>query len=325
MSSAQKLASTAEPDPRIEIAALYHFAKLPEFTNLRGPLQDCCEQNGVKGILLLAPEGINGTIAGKAAGIAAVIARIKTIKGLEDIEWKTSHAAKMPFLRMKVRLKAEIVTIGDTRIDPTENVGTYIEPEDWNALIGDPEVVVIDTRNAYETRIGTFKGAIDPETDSFRDFPKFIRENFDPTRTKKVAMFCTGGIRCEKASAFMLQEGFEEVYHLKGGILKYLERVPEDQSQWQGACFVFDERVAIGHGLSVEDYSLCHGCREPVSGEDRMHPDFESGVSCRFCAGLLTPEQKASARERQKQIQLARQRGETHIGPAKRKLAKNNP
>ncbi len=299
----------------IEIAALYKFVRLANYEALREPLQNLCGQHSVKGILLLAREGINGTIAGKSDGLHAVLEALRAIEGLGNLEWKTSFSNHMPFLRMKVRLKAEIVTIGDQAVDPTEIVGTYVEPEEWNALISDPEMVVIDTRNSYETRIGTFKGAIDPKTNSFSEFPDYVRANFDPKKTKKVAMFCTGGIRCEKASALMKSEGFEEVYHLKGGILKYLETVKPETSLWNGACFVFDERVAVGHGLSVENYDMCYGCREPITTLEREHADFELGVSCPHCAPNLTLDQKLSARERQKQINLAKAKGKKHIGP----------
>ncbi len=299
----------------IEIAALYHFIYLPHYQSLRAPLQALCDQHGVKGILLLAQEGFNGTLAGHSEGLHAVLDGIKRATGVDRLEWKSSFSETMPFLRMKVRLKAEIVTIGEVEADPLKAVGTYVEPEDWNAPITDPEILVIDTRNAYETRIGTFQGAIDPGTDSFRDFPAYVRQNLDPARHKKIAMFCTGGIRCEKASAFMLGQGFDEVYHLKGGILKYLERVAPEQSRFEGACFVFDERVAVGQGLKPENYRLCHGCREPLSEADCLHKDYEPGVSCHFCASRLTIEQKASARERQHQINLAKQRGERHLGP----------
>ena len=299
----------------IEIAALYHFMRLPHYASLQAPLQEMLNANGIRGILLLAKEGFNGTIAGAPDALKAALDGIRSLTGVTALDWKTSHAETMPFLRMKVRLKAEIVTMGEPDIDPLSIVGAYVEPADWNALISDPEVLLIDTRNVYETRIGTFRGAIDPSTESFRDFPRYVRENLDPARHKKIAMFCTGGIRCEKASAFMKQEGFEEVYHLKGGILKYLETVDPGASQWDGACFVFDERVAVGHGLTQEDYRLCHGCREPLNADDCTHLDYEAGVSCRFCAPRLTPAQKASARERQHQINLAKARGERHIGP----------
>ena len=299
----------------ISIAALYKFTPIADPAALRDPLQQLCDVNGVKGILLIAKEGFNGTLAGEATALQATLDGIAALTGT-SFDHKTSYAEKMPFLRMKVRLKAEIVTMGKPDIDPTASVGTYVEPKDWNALISDPDVLVIDTRNAYETRIGTFKGAIDPRTDSFGDFPGYARETLDPARHRKIAMFCTGGIRCEKATAFLKQEGFDEVYHLKGGILKYLETVKPEESLWDGACFVFDERVAVGHGLSVEDFRLCHGCREPLSADDCKHVDYEAGVSCRFCAPRLTPEQRASARERQKQIELARRRGTRHLGPS---------
>jgi UPF0176 protein len=311
MTNIQKSISSS----KIEIAALYKFVRLHEYEALRDPLQTLCNQHGVTGILLLAREGINGTLAGVSAGLHAVLEGLKSIDGLQDLEWKTSYSDHMPFLRMKVRIKAEIVTIGDQSVDPTQIVGTYVEPKDWNALISDPDMVVIDTRNSYETRIGTFEGALDPHTKNFSEFPDYVRENFDPQHTKKVAMFCTGGIRCEKASALMRQIGFEEVYHLKGGILKYLEEVQPEISLWNGACFVFDERVAVGHGLKVQDYKMCYGCREPITADDCLHPDFELGVSCHYCSPHLTPEQRKSARERQRQIKLARTKGKVHMGP----------
>ncbi len=300
---------------RIEIAALYKFVRFANYEALREPLKNLCNLHGVKGILLLAREGINGTIAGASVSLHIVLDALKAIEGLSDLEWKTSFSDHMPFLRMKVRLKAEIVTIGDKTVDPTETIGTYVEPENWNALISDPEMVIIDTRNAYETRIGTFKGANDPKTNSFSEFSDYIRTNFDPQTTKKVAMFCTGGIRCEKASALMKNRGFEEVYHLKGGILKYLETIKPEDSLWDGACFVFDERVAVGHGFKVEDYGMCYGCGEPITPLDRAHSAFELGVCCPHCASNLTLEQKTSARERQKQINLAKTKGKKHMGP----------
>ena len=300
----------------IEIAALYRFTSIADPAALRAPLQRLCDDNGVKGILLIAREGFNGTLAGEAGGLNIALAGIAAITGAR-FDHKTSYAETMPFLRMKVRVKAEIVTMGEPEIDPNASVGAYVEPEDWNQLISDPEVLLIDTRNAYETRIGTFEGAIDPRTESFRDFPAYVRDHLDPARHRKIAMFCTGGIRCEKATAFLKQEGFDEVFHLKGGILKYLETVPAKESLWQGACFVFDERVAVGHGLEIEDFSLCHGCREPLSAEDRASPLYEAGVACPHCANQLSEEQRASARERQKQIMLAKARGERHLGPGK--------
>ncbi|MEW9305227.1 oxygen-dependent tRNA uridine(34) hydroxylase TrhO [Labrys neptuniae] len=301
--------------PTIEIAAFYHFARLPGFAELREPLAKLTCSLGIKGIILLAHEGINGTVAGTPEAMAIFHPRLRAITGLDRIEHKTSFAEEMPFLRMKVRLKEEIVTIGDKSIDPLERVGTHVEPKDWNALISDPDVLVIDTRNDFEVRIGSFKGALDPKTESFGDFPAYVRDNLDPARHKKVAMFCTGGIRCEKATSLMLREGFEEVYHLKGGVLRYLEEIPPTESLWEGACFVFDKRVAVGHGLRPEDFSLCHGCLSPLSATDRQSPDYEEGVSCPYCAATLTETQKASSRERHRQETLARRRGHAHLGP----------
>ena len=300
--------------PRIEIAAFYKFAPLPGFAQLRMPLQALCDAHGVKGMLLLAQEGINGTLAGMPGAMAAVMADLRAITGLADIEPRIAYADAMPFLRMKVRLKAEIVTLGEP-VDPLAKVGTYVEPQDWNALIADPDVLLIDARNGFEISVGTFNGALDPQTQSFGDFPAFVREKLDPTVHRKVAMFCTGGIRCEKASSFMLGLGFPEVYHLKGGILNYLEKIPVGDSAWRGACFVFDDRVSVGHGLEVADISLCHGCRRPLAADALLSPDYEAGVCCPQCVEELTREKKASARERQRQIELARGRGERHLGP----------
>ena len=273
----------------IQIAALYRFARIPEPEKLLGALHLACEREGVKGTLLIAHEGINGTIAGLPEGLARALDEIRALTSLQDLELKFSSALEMPFLRMKVKLKREIVTIGDESVDPLRAAGTYVAAKDWNALISDPDVVLIDVRNDYEYRIGTFKGAIDPETTSFRAFPAYIRENFAADKSRKIAMFCTGGIRCEKASAFMLQEGFSEVYHLQGGILRYLEEIPAEESAWQGGCFVFDERIAVGHALVPETaFSLCHGCRQPLSADDCAHPDHEDGVACRYCAPTMS-------------------------------------
>ena len=300
---------------RVEVAAFYHFARLPQFQALQQPVQALCDSLGVKGILLLADEGVNGTIAGSAEGVAKVLAFLRAIPGVEAMEHKMSWAEAMPFLRMKVRLKKEIVTIGDKSVDPLARVGTYVEAQDWNALISQPDVLLVDTRNEFEVRVGTFRGALDPKTKSFGEFPAFVRAHLDPKANTKIAMFCTGGIRCEKASSFMLQEGFPEVYHLKGGILKYLETIPLEQSLWDGGCFVFDQRVAVGHGLTPLNLAVCYGCRAPLEAEDLASPDYEEGVSCPHCAGLLTLEQKASARERHHQVKLAQARGAQHLGP----------
>ena len=300
----------------VRIAALYRFARVGEPEALRALLEQACETAGVKGTLLVAHEGINGTIAGAGDNLDKAVAAIKAITGLDDMEIKFSFAATMPFLRMKVKLKREIVTIGDHSVDPLLAAGTYVEAKDWNALMDRPDLVLIDVRNDYEHRIGTFEGAADPSTGSFRQFPDYVRDQLQDAKGKPVAMFCTGGIRCEKASAFMLQEGFAEVYHLKGGILKYLEEVPEGESRWNGACFVFDERVAVGHGLAPDQrHVLCHACRRPLTEADRASPAYEEGISCHQCISGMSDGQRASARERQRQMQLAKARGVPHIGP----------
>lgn len=299
----------------ITVAALYKFAPLQDLEQLREGLTAVCLRNGVMGILLIAQEGINGTIAGSAAGIEAVLDAIRSIPGLANIEHKTSHADDMPFYRMKVRIKNEIVTMGVPDVDPNREVGTYVEPADWNELISDPDVVVIDTRNKYEVRIGTFEGAIDPEIDSFRELPAWIDARKGLANKPKIAMFCTGGIRCEKSTALMKAKGFDEVYHLKGGILKYLEEVPQEDSLWQGDCFVFDQRVAVGQGLAISDYELCYGCREPITKEDIASAHYIAGVCCPHCHDKQTPEQRRSFIERQKQIERAKARGKSHFGP----------
>ncbi|CAN1496582.1 COG1054 Predicted sulfurtransferase [Rhabdaerophilaceae bacterium] len=307
------------PMDKIRIAALYRFARFAEPDALVAPLHEACAREGVKGTLLVAREGINGTIAGYAQGLMQALDSIRAATALDDLEIKFSEVSQMPFLRMKVKVKREIVTIGEESVDPMRAVGTYVAAKDWNALIADPDVVLIDVRNDYEHRIGTFQGAIDPETASFRDFPAYVRSKLADQKDKKIAMFCTGGIRCEKASAFMLQEGFSEVYHLQGGILRYLEDIPAEQSRWRGGCFVFDERIAVGHAVRPDPrFTLCHGCRQPLTADDCAHPDHEPGVSCRFCAGILTEAQRAAARERHRQVELARARGALHLGPQAR-------
>ena len=296
------------------IAALYHFTRFSDPDALRGPLLDLCLAQEVKGSLLLAREGINGTIAGPRAGIDVVLAHIRALPGCSDLEWKEATATDAPFGRMKVRLKKEIVTMGQPDVDPKARVGNYVEPEDWNDLIRSDDVVVIDTRNDYEVAIGTFEGAIDPETSSFREFPAWWEANKDRFHNKRVAMFCTGGIRCEKSTNFLLGQGVEDVYHLKGGILRYLEEVPEQDSSWQGECFVFDNRVSVGHGLKEGPHELCHGCRRPLLPEDKSRPEYEAGVSCHMCIHETSEADKARFRERQKQMQLARARGADHLG-----------
>ena len=300
----------------VVVAALYKFVSLEDFHQLREPLLDRCLAAGTRGTLLLAREGINGTIAGSREAIDEVLAYLRADPRLADLEHKESLDAAMPFYRMKVKLKREIVTMGVPDIDPNQRVGTYVRPRDWNRLVNDPDVLLIDTRNAYEYGIGTFRGAIDPCTTSFREFPEYVRTRLDPGKHRKVAMFCTGGIRCEKASAFMLQEGFEEVYHLQGGILKYLEEVPEEESTWQGECFVFDNRVAVNHRLEKGQYDQCYGCRHPITEQDKLSEKYQKGVCCPGCYDTLSEEQQARFRERQKQVELARERGESHVGAA---------
>lgn len=296
------------------VAALYHFVSVPHHARLRAPLQAFCEEKGVRGTLLLAHEGINGTIAGPIDGIRAVLAYLRAQPEFAGLEHKESHASEMPFLRMKVRLKKEIVTMGIEDIDPNRVVGTYVEPRDWNALISDPETIVIDTRNDYETAIGIFKGAVDPQTKTFREFPDWVRNHTGLHNKPKIAMYCTGGIRCEKATAFMKEQGFDEVYHLKGGILKYLEQVPAGESLWEGACFVFDERVSVTHGLEEGEHKLCRACRHPLTAEEITASTFEAGVSCPHCFESRSDEDRNRFRQRQLQMDLARKRGERHLG-----------
>lgn len=298
----------------LTVAALYHFAPLPDPAALRGPLLALCKAQGVMGSLLLAGEGVNGTIAGPPAGIAAVIAHLRAIPGCKALDWKESFAATPPFGRMKVKLKREIVTLGVTGVNPLAAVGRYVQPKDWNALISAPDVVVIDTRNDYEVGLGTFHGAIDPQTRTFRDFPAWWAENRARFGNKRIAMFCTGGIRCEKSTNYLISQGIEEVYHLSGGILKYLEDVPPEQSLWHGECYVFDGRVSVGHRLVPGQNSSCGACRRPVTPAGRAHPDYEEGVCCSACVTEYSSADRARFRERQRQILLARARGTPHLG-----------
>ncbi len=299
---------------KIVVCALYKFVTLENFQSLRQPLHDVMETNQVRGTLLLANEGINGTIAGNRTGIDKVLTWLRTDNRLADIDTKESFTDTLPFNRTKVKLKKEIVTLGIEGIDPKRVVGTYVEPADWNQLISDPEVILIDTRNDYEYQVGTFKNAINPNTESFREFPAYVSEHLDPEKHKKVAMFCTGGIRCEKSTAFLKEQGFEEVYHLKGGILKYLEQVPAEETLWEGECFVFDERVTVNLQLEKGQYDQCNACRLPITEADKASPHYEKGVSCPHCFGKVSESQKIRFMEREKQIELAKRRGESHIG-----------
>jgi UPF0176 protein len=306
--------------PTYCVTALYRFVALEDFTSLRSPLADRMKELDICGTLLLAPEGINGTVAGSNAAIDAFLLWLQTADcwrdRLADIEVKKSWTDKKPFTRSKVKLKKEIVTMGVTGIDPNQSVGTYIHPSEWNDLISDPDVITIDTRTEYDVQIGTIKDAINPHTNTFREFPGYAQRELNPEKHKKVAMYCTGGIRCEKSTAYMKSLGFDEVYHLKGGILKYLEEVPAEESLWEGECFVFDERVAVDHDLNPGRYVQCHACRMPLDSDDLKSPHYIQGESCPYCHANRTDEQREGYRERQKQVLLAKQRGEAHRGDA---------
>ncbi|EHH68012.1 oxygen-dependent tRNA uridine(34) hydroxylase TrhO [Gluconobacter morbifer] len=302
----------------IRIVALYNFTPFEDCASLREPLLALCEREGVRGILLLAPEGINGTIAGSDEGMERVLEHIRALPGCGDLDIKESRAPAMPFRRLKVRIKKEIVTMGQPGIDPRKDVGQYIEPAEWNALISDPDTIVIDTRNDYEVAIGTFRGAEDPGTRTFREFPEWFRsrrrELEAQGRMPRIAMFCTGGIRCEKSTSFVKAEGLDEVYHLKGGILKYLETVPEEESLWEGECFVFDQRISVRHGLEIGSYDICHACRRPISEDDKASALYVQGVSCPHCHDERTEQQRHRYAERERQEELALARGMGHLG-----------
>jgi len=306
----EKIVST----PKIIVTALYHFVYLESFEQLRQPLLDVMLENEVRGTLLLASEGINGTIAGEKKGMDNVLNWLRQDERLASFDTKVSYAVENPFYRTKVKLKKEIVTMGVKGIDPKLKVGRYVKPNDWNALISDPDTVLIDTRNDYEFQIGSFKNAINPNTDTFREFPKYVKENLDPKKNKKVAMFCTGGIRCEKSTAYLIEQGFEEVYHLQGGVLQYLEDVPKEDTMWEGECFVFDNRVAVNHDLEKGSYDQCYACRYPITKEEMASKDYEEGISCPHCIDSVTDAQRQRFSEREKQVLLARERGEEHIG-----------
>jgi len=304
---------------KIVVAALYKFVRLDNYQDLREPLLNEMLRLQVRGTLLLAGEGINGTVSGTREGIDGLLVWLRQDARFAELEHKESECDEHPFLRTKVKLKKEIVTMGVENIDPNRVVGTYLTPEQWNEVISDPETLVIDTRNDYEYEVGTFAGAVNPNTTSFREFPDYVRNNLDPARHKRVAMFCTGGIRCEKSTALLKQEGFDEVYHLKGGILKYLENMPQENSLWQGECFVFDERVTVGHDLQPGSYAQCHACRRPITEADQQSEKYLEGVACPRCYDVSSAEQKQRFAERQKQIELARQRGESHRGVSARR------
>ena len=300
--------------PQIVVSALYHFVRLDDYQSLRQPLYDFMIDHEIRGTLLLASEGINGTVAGSNKAIEKLHGWLRADGRLKDLRTKESYHNTMPFYRTRVKLKKEIVTMGIQGIDPNQVVGSYVKPEDWNALLADPDVLLVDTRNDYEVAIGTFKNAINPETETFRQFPDYVKSNLNPGKHKKVAMFCTGGIRCEKSTAYLKEQGFEEVYHLQGGILKYLETVPEADSMWQGECFVFDNRVSVNHNLEKGAYDQCHACRLPITEEDKQSDKYIQGVSCPSCYDNKTEKQHNRFAERERQVQLAKSRGEAHIG-----------
>jgi UPF0176 protein len=295
------------------VAAFYKFVSLPDFAELQEGLASCARENDVMGTILLASEGINGTVSGPEKGLHALLDFIRSDERLSDLEHKESWANENPFYRMKVRLKKEIVTLGVEGVSPTKTVGDYVKPQDWNELISDPDVVVIDTRNDYEVEIGSFQNALNPNTTSFREFPQWLDAQEELPKDKKIAMFCTGGIRCEKSTSLLKERGFENVFHLQGGILKYLEEVPDKDSMWEGECFVFDQRVSVGAGLKQGPYDLCHACRHPITQEDMLAKTYMPGISCPKCHDQMSDQQRSRFAERQRQIELARARGEEHI------------
>lgn len=305
------------------VCALYKFVSLDDYQDMRESLRNFMEKHQIRGTILLAHEGLNGTVSGPQEGVNALLAYLNSDARISPISHKFSWHQEQPFYRTKVKLKKEIVTMGVEGIDPRKTVGTYVSPQQWNALICDPEVTVIDTRNDYEIQIGTFKNAINPNTDSFREFPEYVAKTLDPSVHKKVAMFCTGGIRCEKSTAYLKEQGFDEVYHLAGGILQYLEDVPQEDSLWQGDCFVFDNRVAVDHNLSRSHYDQCYGCRLPITEQDKQSSAYEAGVSCPACFNTHTEEQLARFREREKQVNLAKQRSQEHVGADARDIMQN--
>ncbi len=317
------LMQAEEPAAAVVISTFYQFAPLPDFREMKAPLLEELLRQDVRGTVLLAAEGINGTIAGSRAGVDAVLAAIRADSRLRDLRARESRSGENPFYRTRVKLKKEIVAMGEPALDPRQLAGTYVAPENWNALIDDPEVLLLDTRNRYEVEIGSFENAINPNTDSFREFPDFARKHLDPAKHRKIAMFCTGGIRCEKSTAYLKQRGFEEVYHLRGGILNYLENIPAEDSRWRGECFVFDNRVTVDDHLQPGSFDQCHACRMPISAADKQSPHYRKGVSCPHCHERQSGDRAKRFAERQRQVDLAQTRGEPHIGQDMTKLARD--
>ena len=300
-----------------KISAFYKFFSVNQPSSLQKKILNKLSNLLIKGTILVSKEGINGTISShNHYDLDRSINFLKTISGFDSFDVKYSFSDKDPFIRLKVKLKDEIVSIGDATIDPTKIVGEYVQPEDWNHLISQEDVLVLDTRNTYEVSIGTFEKSVQPKTTNFREFPDWLEslESSGIDKNKKVAMFCTGGIRCEKASSLMKAKGFSNIYHLQGGILNYMKKVDEKNSLWQGECFVFDDRVALNHNLEVGSYDMCHGCRMPITQEDKLKSEYERGVSCPNCFDKKTPDQKKRYADRQKQVDLAKLRNEKHIG-----------
>ena len=326
MTSRSPRGITIEYDPMSQyvVCALYKFTGLDNHRALQEPLRQVMLDNQVRGTLILASEGINGTVAASRAGIDSLLDWLRQHPPLADLDTKESYTHKAPFKRCKVKIKKEIVTMGVPGIDPLQTAGTYLDARQWNELLEDPDVLLVDTRNDYEYRVGTFRNAVNPCTTSFREFPRYVQEHLDAGKHRKVAMFCTGGIRCEKSTAYMKTLGFDEVYHLKGGILKYLEDTPEEASHWEGECFVFDERVTVNHQLERGRYDQCNACRMPITEDDKNSDRFQQGVSCPHCHDKLSDTQKARFMERQKQIDLARARGQAHMGDDARNTCISN-
>ena len=302
-----------------KVAALYKFSEIDNPLEIQISLKKTLKELSIYGTILVGSEGINGTIAAEEKeNLNRALIYLRGLKGFEDLDIKFSDSKKNPFIRLKIKLKDEIVTIGDKSIDPVKTVGEYVKPEDWNSLLEEDDILLIDTRNDYEYSIGTFRDSINPKTKKFRDFPKWLKEQDftkEDKNNKKVAMFCTGGIRCEKASSLMKNEGFKKVYHLKGGVLKYFESVSKDKSLWDGECFVFDDRVSVKHDLSIGNYDMCHGCRMPITENDKKTKKYIRGVACPNCFDQTTEEQKSRYKSRQKQMELAKQRNQKHLGP----------
>jgi UPF0176 protein len=299
---------------RFIVCALYKFVSLDNYRELQAPLRQLMLDHHVRGTLILADEGINGTVAASRQGIDALLNGLRQDSRLANIDFKESTTSTLPFKRTRVKIKKEIVTMGVPGIDPRHTAGTYLNPTEWNQLLSDPDVLLVDTRNDYEYQVGTFRNAVNPQTVSFRELPRYVREHLDPEKHRKIAMFCTGGIRCEKSTAYMKTQGFDEVYHLKGGILKYLEKTPQQDSLWEGECFVFDERVTVNHRLEKGSYDQCNACRMPITLADKASDRFQQGVSCPHCHDRLSKSQRARFSERQKQMELARDRGQAHMG-----------